>query len=106
MTGGAINIETLLAALKVFLRDRERKHVDILTVYFPGVAGAIDPQLTSCYRSFYHGPSRASITKKVSSREGVVTRLDMHILAATAENDSESKYQWESMVQLPLPPWD
>ena len=83
VTGRAVDVEALLAAKKIGPGDGERKQGDVGAILFARVSGPVDTQVAACHSSFHRRTRRPAVAKKVAGRQRLVTRLIVHVLAAT-----------------------
>src|SRR5271157_1306159 len=82
MAGSAENVEALAAALKNYLRDRERHHVAGIVADLAGIEIGVCAQVTAGYRAFDRRTGGALVGEEVAARKGILARLDVHVEAA------------------------
>lgn len=82
MTRRAINIEPLLAALKIVTSDGKRKCRCIGLTRFACVSDSIQSQVPTSDGAFNLGPRRSMIREKLAFGKRLIFRLIMHVLPA------------------------
>jgi len=81
MTGGAKNVEALLAAREVCRRDLNWKEIDVLAILLSRITSRIYMQLSASHGVLDSGSRSASVIKKGCRGQRLIARLILHILA-------------------------
>src|SRR4051794_11148664 len=82
MAWGTVNLKPVPSPNHILAADLNRNRRYVLVVFLARIAGIIDMELAARHRVVKSVTSGAAVAKKVRSRQRLIARLIMHILAA------------------------